>query len=181
MKRHGLNVAMLLIIVPALVMVGGGCGEKAAVVETEPKTAAAQPETSPKSPPVNKQVTLYFLKGETPTAVTRTALIGKDRTPAEVALEELLKGPTGAEQQQGLTTAIPAGTRLLSYGAEGEESTAQHALASFSKELKNFGGGSARVKAITDQIKRTITSNEPGVTGIDIEIEGVPAEESLQP
>jgi spore germination protein GerM len=95
---------------------------------------------------------------------------------AREALTEMLKGPTEAEIQQGFATAIPDGTRLLSYKVEDRKATVD-----FSSELKDYGGGSARVKGIVDQITNTVTANDPTVSSVEITIAGVPSEESLQP
>jgi spore germination protein GerM len=168
-RRASAELALAaLIAVTALsaVLAVAGCGGKSAVKETSRETAPAT------TPSTAATVTVFLLKGETVTAVSRKV----SKAGAEVALTEMLKGPTGAEAQQGFATAIPNGTRLLSYRVEGGKATAD-----FSGELKNYGGGSARVQGIVDQITRTVTSNDKGVTSVEIEIAGVPAEESLQP
>jgi spore germination protein GerM len=55
---------------------------------------------------------VYFVRDERLVAVSREGRT--DRTRAEFALDELLKGPTAEEQQGELKTAIPTGTVRLS-------------------------------------------------------------------
>jgi spore germination protein GerM len=72
--------------------------------------------------------TLYFLieDGAAPIGVRRT--IVKDAPPEQGAsvrgtLKALLDGPTAGEEARGITTAIPAGTQLLSLTARGSGGT----------------------------------------------------------
>ena len=69
---------------------------------------------------------------------------------ARLAIEEMLKGPEYSEQQQGYTTSIPKGVRLIKL-------TIIEGLATidFSKEL-NEVGGSCMVSAIRAQITETL-------------------------
>jgi spore germination protein GerM len=90
------------------------------------------------------------------------------------ALLELLKGPGQAE---GLSTEIPQGTTLRKCDVL-EDGTAK---VDFSREILNFGGGSARITAIIDQITKTVQANDPAVRTVAITVEGQPAEEVLQP
>lgn len=63
---------------------------------------------------------VYLVKGESLEKVTRR--VRKVPGIGRQAMEALLVGPTPAEVAAGLTTAIPAGTRLL--GLVVEETTA---------------------------------------------------------
>jgi spore germination protein GerM len=167
----GLAVAALVVATAfSAVLAIPGCGGKSVVQETSrEKSSATSPATEPST---GAGVTIYLLKGETLTGVTRKV----SEAGAEVALTEMLKGPSDAEVEQGFATAIPDGTRLLSYRVEGGKATVD-----FSDELKNYGGGSAGVQGIVGQITSTVTSNDKRVTSVEITIAGVPAEESLQP
>jgi germination protein M len=170
-----LEVAVMMLVVAALIAAGvvaAGCGKKPPVASTATTTPATQSSSPAGTPSAANTVAVFLLKDETVFQVNRVAA----GTGAPEALAELLKGPVGAEKQEGLTTAIPQGTRLISYKVENGKATAD-----FSSELKNYGGGSARVQAIINQITNTVTSNDKAARSVQITIEGVPAEESLQP
>ncbi|MGC8873395.1 MAG: Gmad2 immunoglobulin-like domain-containing protein [Chloroflexia bacterium] len=124
-------------------------------------------------------VTLYFLLGEELTPVQvhipKTVRIGT------AALEELLWGPP-AYDLAGLGTAIPTPDQVLSYPGRGADwgcrvrllgLTIQDgvARADFSREMKAYGGGSARVWAIRQQISRTLLEF-PTVREVAIAVEG---------
>jgi hypothetical protein len=47
--------------------------------------------------------------------------------------------------------------------------------------MLNYGGGSARVQAIVSQVDNTVLNNDKTVSAVDITVDGVPAEEVLQP
>jgi spore germination protein GerM len=169
------EVAATMLTVAALVVAGvlaAGCGKKSPTASTAPSTPGAQSTAPAGSQRATNTVAVFLLKDETVFQVNRVA----GGTGAAEALAELLKGVVGAEKQEGLSTAIPQGTRLNSYKVENGK-----AVADFSSELKNYGGGSARVQAIINQITNTVTSNDKTVKSVQITIEGVPAEESLQP
>jgi germination protein M len=163
---------MVLAVLIAAPVVVAGCGKKSPVASTEATTPSTEPSSPAGTQPAQNTVAVFLLKDEKAFQVNRVAA----GAGAAVALEELLKGPAGAEKQEGLTTAIPEGTRLISYRVENGKATAD-----FSSELKNYGGGSARVQAIINQITSTVTSNDKAARSVQITIEGVPAEESLQP
>lgn len=136
----------------------------------------AEPTVPTKVPPpegASAKVTVFLLKGEEASAAARN--VASAVATAGLALNELLRGPTPEERQQGFTTAIPAGTLLNSFSVEGGV-----AKADFSKELAE-GGGSARIQAIMDQVNRTVLGNDATVKSVVITVNGVPAEESLQP
>lgn len=99
-----------------LIALLAGCGQTVVA----PSLPAARAERT--------RTTLYFLTedGTVPLGVRRDII---ERTPppwgsvAGGALEALLAGPTSEEAATGLTTAIPAGTRLISLGSRGEGGT----------------------------------------------------------
>lgn len=96
-------------------------------------------------------------------AVTRR--IPKTPAIAEAALNELLAGPTGAEQGKGYGSEIPSGTRLRDITIEQGV-----ARADFSSEL-NSAAGACRVTAIRSQIERTLRQF-PTVKSVVISVEG---------
>jgi hypothetical protein len=124
-----------------------------------------------------REIELYWLDGEEPRAerrfVPQTAQIGA------AALEELLWGPPPGS---GYTSAIPTPEQVLRYpGREADWGGRVRLLglvirdgvatADFSQELRAYGGGSARVAAIRQQITRTLLQF-PGVHEVRIAIEG---------
>lgn len=164
MGRQAKVMAVFILCGIVLAGVFAGCGG-----EPEPTL----PVDVPPPRDTGARVTIYLLKGEEPTAAERT--VAGAAPSAGLALNELMRGPTPEEEEQGLTTAIPAGTQLNSFTVDGGV-----AKADFSKEMA-FGGGSARIQAIITQVGRTVTTNDPSATSVLITVDGVPAEEALQP
>lgn len=104
------------------------------------------------------------------------------------ALQELLWGPTPGNLA-AFTTAIPGPEEVLAYAGRGpdwgnrvtlKKLTIENgvATADFSKEMLAYGGGAARVAAITTQITRTLQQFS-SVQQVRILVEGNP--DALQP
>jgi spore germination protein GerM len=91
-----------------------------------------------------------------------------------VALNELLSGPTDAEQALGYSSAIPVGVSVKALTVENGVATAD-----LSPELDRGVGGSCRVAAIRSQIAETL-KQFPTVQSVVISIGGN-SEEVLQP
>ncbi len=140
-----------------------------------------------------QQIKLYWTISGTDTVVqpqTRQVLkAANTRDLAATALDELLWGPPEISQV-GFTTAIPTADRVLAYpGRQADWGpritllglTIENgvATADFSKELNAYGGGSLRVKLISDQIRQTL-EQFPGISEVRIAIEGR-TEDVLQP
>ncbi len=113
------------------------------------------------------------------------------RTPqiASAALNELLNGPPEGNAA-GAVTALPTAQEIVTFpGRQADWGyevklikltiTNGVATANFSKELRAYGGGSARVQTIRQQIERTL-KQFPSVQTVVIQIEGQSAGE-LQP
>lgn len=88
-------------------------------------------------------------------------------TPARVALTDLLAGPSQAERDAGLSTAIPAGTRLLGVSISNGTATVD-----LSGEFAS-GGGSLSTQARLAQVAFTVTQF-PTVSRIAFELAGTP-------
>ena len=161
------TAAFLLLVLAVLAGCGSGSGKPATAPE---KSVPRASQTTP----VQVTLNVFLVKGETVTRVSRTAETYTDLV--QQALARMLAGPTEAEKTEGLSTAIPAGTRLLSYKVSEGKATAD-----FSKEMLNFGGGSSRVQAILGQITDTINGNDPAVKSVAVTVQGQPADEVLQP
>ncbi|MFA5885083.1 MAG: GerMN domain-containing protein [Acidimicrobiia bacterium] len=93
--------------------------------------------------------------------VAPTQAVGK------AALEQLLAGPTADERAAGLTSAVPAGTRLL--GLDIANGTATVDL---SKELVS-GGGSLSMRERLAQVVFTLTQF-PSVQRVAFRVDGTP-------
>jgi hypothetical protein len=132
-----------------------------------------------------QQIKLYWTISGTDTTVqpqTRQVLkAANTRDLAATALNELLWGPPEISQV-GFTTAIPTAEKVLAYPGRtadwGPRITLLNltiengvATADFSKELNAYGGGSLRVKLISDQIRQTL-EQFPGISEVRIAIEG---------
>ncbi len=77
-------------------------------------------------------------------------LLGKDKL--EAALTELLHGPTGEEESQGLATEIPKGTILLGVRPLDDDYEID-----LSRRFAASGGG-ASMETRMEQLKRTVAS-----------------------
>lgn len=175
MKR-GTVVGLAAVLLVVIAAVFAGCGDDTGAPEGSTPTtsvpARTAPDTAPKPGPV-ASFRLVFLRGEERVTVVRRTGGG---AALREAVEALLAGPDTEEAAQGLTTAIPSGTRL-------DDLDIENGVASidFSAEMLDYGGGSAMVQAITDQVEGTVFANEPTVREVRITVEGKPAEEVLQP
>lgn len=101
-------------------------------------------------------------------------LVGKDKL--ESALSELLRGPTGEEEAQGLASEIPRGTILL-----GVKTIDDDYEIDLSRRF-NSGGGEASMQTRLEQLKRTVAS-VAGDKKVFLNIEGkrlVAAAEGLE-
>lgn len=141
---------------------------------------------SPFDPQV-EEITLYWVQGETVQAEKRliphTSLIGT------AAISALLWGPVPGNLN-GWTTALPTPAEVLSYPGRQEDwghrvqllgLTIQDrvAVVDLSKEVQAYGGGSARVQQLSEQMRQTLTQF-PSVDDVRILVEGE-SEHVLQP
>ena len=171
MKIYGsLAIAALA---AALALVAGGCGggeaESAGPVPTNDEPITHEPE-------VVKPYRVWFTRGEHLFAVTRrgpeTEGVGAE------AVRILLDGPTAAEGQAGVSSAIPAGTRFL--GLEIIEGTATVDLRGLgpARTDRAFGqpqpGGEARA-GMSKQLPQFFAHHlqcGPSIQGQDVRADG---------
>ena len=134
-------------IVLVLALAGSGCGARTG------QPAAAVTDAAP-----TLETTLYFLTGDGTAPIGVRRAIPRKSPFAVEALRALLAGPTAEERKQGLTTAIPAETRLLSFRIE------EHTRAVVELTGLPTGGASGveRVRIIT-QVTRSLV----GLSGIE--------------
>ncbi|MFA6254562.1 MAG: GerMN domain-containing protein [Patescibacteria group bacterium] len=105
-------------------------------------------------------------------AIQRT--IVKTEAIGRAALEELLKGPTETEKNDGYFTSINPGVKIQSLNIENGT-----AKVDFNAQLEYAVGGSCRVAAISSQIRQTL-KQFPTVNNVIISIDGR-TEDILQP
>lgn len=100
--------------------------------------------------------------------------IPKTQAVARAALEELLKGATEAEKEQGFFTSINPGVKI-------QKLTIEQGVAKveFDEQLEFQVGGSCRVAAIRAEITQTL-KQFPTVNSVIISIDGR-TEDILQP
>jgi hypothetical protein len=145
---------------------GAASGPTPAVSVTASPGATAEPPTpsaSPSSLAATTTLRLYFLRGEQLGVAERR--VARTTTPATAAMKALLAGPTGAEQEAGLGTSIPAGTRLLGLGIKDGTATVD-----LSGEFGS-GGGSASMTSRVAEVVYTLT-RFPTVRAVEFLVEG---------
>jgi germination protein M len=131
---------------------------------TEPAPSTTTPTTTP-APDVSYKI--WFLRGEQLATVDRT----HEATPrvGTAALQDLLAGPTAKEAAEGLSTAIPEGTRLLGLVVSDRIATVD-----LSSEFES-GGGSLSMMARLAQVTCTL-DRFSSVDGVRFELDGEPVE-----
>lgn len=172
MRKIALVISLLLILV--------GCGRTDPVSTAEQAPSPARPsetespepeatsdaEASPATTP--KDLEVWFTYGDSLFVTHREV----DTGPAvgRAAMEELLARPTEFEANAGVSTAVPAGTRLLGLTiADGL------ATVDLSEEYGSTGGGTLGEGLAVGQVVYTLTQF-PTVDGVSFEIEGTPLE-----
>lgn len=171
MRTHGgkartTRVAALVLALLLASSVAVGCTPRAAP-EEPPRLEPPRPPVVEPAEPATMESTLYFTRGETLGVAVRES----DWTQgvARVAMEQLLVGPSEADQEAGLGTEIPEGTRLNDVSITDEVATVD-----LSSEFES-GGGSLSMQLRVAQVVYTLT-RFPTVTSVAFEIDGRPAE-----
>ena len=178
MRRH---VAHLVIGLAALGLVGtaGACGSSSRSTQTSPTTASASttapttvvpettipPTTSTSQPASTVDVRVYFLHGEKIDVAHRT--VTATSLMATAAMTELLAGPSPADQAAGLSTTVPAGTRLLGINVANGVATVD-----LSGTVAS-GGGSLSMTARLAQVTYTLTQF-PTINAVAFNLDGKP-------
>jgi len=179
----GLSLLAFLVIVGLILL---GVFVISAIRPTQPITfisptpAAVSFPTSTPTPERQTQTALaYFVNFQrAPQECNRVfsvqRVIQSTQAVARAALEELLKGPTAQEAQQGFTTSIPQGVVIQDLVIENGI-----ARVDFNEALQQGVGGSCRVAAIRAQITQTL-QQFTSVSQVIISINGR-TEDILQP
>lgn len=116
--------------------------------------------------PASAPVSAYFVSAEKVAPCARTASMP---ALARGAMLALLEGPTAAERSAGYSTAIPAGTRLLSVSIHGDTATVD-----LSGEFDD-GGGTLSMSLRAAQVIHTLTQFA-GVKRVRFRMDGEPLE-----
>jgi germination protein M len=171
------SLGALIGVVAALVAVGCAYTSKPTTnpTTTPATTPSATGVTSSTGPPLattttqveaeTADVRVYYLQSDTLGVAHRT--ITATPRVAAAAMTELLAGPTPADSAAGLTTAIPAGTRLL--GVTIADGTATIDLT----PTFESGGGSLSMAARLAQVTYTLTQF-PSVARVVFSLDGKP-------
>lgn len=136
--------------------------------------------------PNTMQIKVYWLLEDGPRDIPQR--IVRTRQVGAAALSELLWG-IGPRNFAGFTTAIPSPEEVLNYAGRQPDWGPRVRLrkltivdgvatADFSKEMAAYGGGSARVNAIEEQVTLTL-KQFPSVKEVRILVDGKP--DALQP
>jgi hypothetical protein len=155
-----------LLISLALLLAGCGGDETGAPATNAETEAPPPPATTAETETVAEDVTsfgVYFFRGEKVApayrAVPQTEAVGT------AALEALLAGPTADETGLGLTSTIPAGTKLLGLDVDDGVATVN-----LSPEFES-GGGSLSMMGRLAQLTFTLTQF-PTIEGVRVAVQG---------
>lgn len=110
---------MTVRLVALLLLLAVACGGEGTVRILGPDELPADVYASPSPTPTEapaRDVLVWFVEGSRLTSVVRPISGAGDRP--EFALRSVLGGPTPAEREQGLRTAIPDGAELLEVSVE---------------------------------------------------------------
>jgi hypothetical protein len=144
-----------LLLIPALALAAGACGGSdgdAIDVGAAPTTSVVAEPADLRDDEPGVAVTIWFNRGEALVPVDRVVPdTGDLEAAAADALRSLLEGPSNDEREDGLTTAIPVGTRLLGL----EVGDDRIATVDLSGEFET-GGGTAAMRARLGQVACTL-------------------------
>jgi sporulation and spore germination protein/immunoglobulin-like protein involved in spore germination len=147
--------------------VAAGCGaEKAVSLGPAGSQTGTSATTEPTGTvPTSVSLEVWFLDGEQLARQTRS----HEATPrvATTAINELLAGPSAAETKAGLSTSVPAGTKLLGISIKNGVATVD-----LTSQYQS-GGGSLSMKARLAQVVYTLTQF-PTVRAVLFHLDGEP-------
>ena len=150
-------------------------GLRSRILNLEKETSVPQeaPTVTPEQPSRQTAVKVFFGNSAmNPNAEDCSLVypvfrnIAATETVGEASLEELLKGPTEADKQQGYYTSLNSGVKLQSLTIENGV-----AKADFDPQLQYQVGGSCRVQAIRAEITQTL-KQFPTVNEVFISVNG---------
>lgn len=144
-----------LAVLPVLALVIAACGGSSSSSGGQtPSTPTPQPTTTTSAPAAPLAVHVYFLRDEKVASVHREVSV-TEGLGARAAMRALLTGPTDAERAAGLSTAIPAGSKVLGLSFA-------HGIADVNMNAAyESGGGSLSMTARLMQVAFTLTQFTP--------------------
>jgi spore germination protein GerM/N-acetylneuraminic acid mutarotase len=171
-----LALASLMVLGGSLGFVLAGCGsDKAVSLGPPPQTGSTSGSdltgtgsttaTGTGTLPSSISFEVWFARGEQLVPELRTH--AATQRVATAALEALLAGPTGTERASDITTAIPAGTRLLGISIKRSVATVD-----LTSEYQS-GGGSRSMQVRLGQVVYTLTQF-PTVKTVRFRLDGAP-------
>lgn len=168
--------ALLIVVLTAGIVGLAGCSSKTPVAPLTPdgstdSSSTTVPTATPSEPSTpaglrEDQAVVYFMDSGEKLVPVRVAAESTDR---EDTLERLFDGPNAEARAAGLTTSIPAGTKLLGLRVAGGTATVD-----VSREYGS-GGGSLSMMSRIAQVVFTLT-REPDVKRVAFEMNGTPIE-----
>jgi sporulation and spore germination protein/immunoglobulin-like protein involved in spore germination len=155
----------LAVLGGALAFAAAGCGSEEAVSLGRPAKTSPTATEPTGTVPTSVSLEVWFLRGEQLVKESRT----QAATPlvATAAMNALLAGPSPAERESGLGTAVPAGTRLLGIAIRKGIATVD-----LTSEYQS-GGGSLSMQARLAQVVYTLTQF-PTVHAVRFHLDGEP-------
>lgn len=157
-------VPVLLLAVACGGSTSSGSGQPTVTPQPSATSTTPQPSATTTPPPAALAVHVYFLRGEKVASVHRDVSVAYG-LGASAAMRSLLAGPTAAERANGLSSTIPATSRLL--GLSIKNGTADVNL----NAAYESGGGSLSMMARLMQVVFTLTQFMP-VQRVTFSIEG---------
>lgn len=152
-----------LVVLPA-VLLAVACGGGTTPTSQVAPTQTPQPTTTVRPSGPELAVRVYFLRNEHVASVHRLVPVAYG-LGARAAVRSLFKGPTTQERAGGLSTTIPASSRLL--GLTIKDGTADVNVSA----AYESGGGSMSMSARLMQVVFTLTQFSP-VQSVTFTIEG---------
>lgn len=165
MRRSWYALAVVLLLVACGSDSKSSSSSSSASSGTSSSTSSSSSTASSSSGGPATTVKVYLLRDEKVGPAGRS--VPQTQTPAKAAMEELLKGATSQDTSAGLSTTIPAGTKLNSV-------TIAQAIATvdLSSEFGS-GGGSTSMQGRVAQVVYTLTQFST-VTAVNFELDGKP-------
>ena len=166
MKRKSQLRIIPLLLGAALVLFAAGCGAEQAVSlgPVGDTTKTTTPSTTTRGP-VTLALTVWLARSDGLVPVQRAHSLTK--AVATAAIEELLAGPTAEERASGISSAIPAGTKLLGIslhdGVATIDLTSEYAT----------GGGALSMQDRLGQVVYTLTEF-PTIKKVLFHLDGAP-------
>jgi hypothetical protein len=158
---------LALAVLAAVGFVLAGCGSEKPVSLGKPGTGATTAQEPTTSVPAPVPVEVWFARDGGLVAVRRTHTA--TRAVATAAINSLLDGPTAAERAAGISSAVPAGTRLLGINIENGVATID-----LTSDYQS-GGGSLSMQTRLGQVVYTLTQF-PTVQKVRFRLDGSPVD-----